>query len=525
MSAAPNPIPQGKKSGSEQTLLQLTVTTGDESAEIVVINNDLSLAAPRALGSLIVNLLPGIYKVRVRTGFASTDKLIVLRDGPKTVPFGEMEFSSPLPLPKTANTHEYHEQAAEEQSQKVHVTAGLGSAVFIFVREWTEKGNGLLLDPTLNPSAGLTLKSLDGTPVTDIAEKSAKFAADFPGDPWAACNIVLNPGPYLLCVKTLQGEFQQLIVAPPNWHVHAFLTLRNYCGEGQRQERRADLATAGISLSQSLQFKSANKSARLVELARLGLAQGRRVLSAITLGEILAGKFEDPMLGIFGGHLLLMEDPVNLDTLKIVVNNLRMMLGNDHPDVEALATRLNPPGTGYQVKVPPMLRKSWQLMLDATADQRCTVVRDSFAASILNRTRSGEPWLLWTEGAPAQLTESDLEAVLKEYLFGRQVAIDKGAFQNFFSDTIAHATRIIVDIAQAVFGNTTLVGSPGAPKGTKPKSGKPEGSKPEVTKQTEAIALPHPVSPETLKQLINNIGVPRYYVEDMLQKLNINIRD
>ena len=42
-----------------------------------------------------------------------------------------------------------------------------------------------------------------------------------------------------------------------------------------------------------------------MELARLGLTEQRRVLSDDLRRQMLALKFNDPMLGIFAGHLIL----------------------------------------------------------------------------------------------------------------------------------------------------------------------------------------------------------------------------
>jgi hypothetical protein len=192
----------------------------------------------------------------------------------------------------------------------------------------------------------------------------------------------------------VEGEFEQTIIAPPNWHVRIFTLLRTYTGN-HKQERKADLVSSAIMLSRSQDFQPNNEDARLVELARLGLTQKRRVLSNELRNEILAGKFDDPMLGILGGHLLLMESPVDCNLLEIVVKNLRSMLGAEHPDVEALALRLNSAQNPLEVSTPPMLQRSWGLILEATADQKATVLRQSFAGRIIRSTRAGDPWLLW----------------------------------------------------------------------------------------------------------------------------------
>jgi hypothetical protein len=515
MSAAQNTIPQGNKSTSEKKLVQLTVKVGDASAEVFLIDSDLSLVA-RDIGGLDEKLPPGIYKVRVRTGFLTSEKLLVLRSDPVTESFGASPFSSPVPLANTAKTHEYHEAAAEQESQKTHVQAGQGSSIFVFVREWTPPGSSSAAPTSIpNPATGLTLKAQDGTVVADVERTSSKSDSPFPGsDPWAACSIVLNPGAYRLGVSTPQGEYEQSIIAPKDWHVNVFLMLRNYEANDQ-QERKADLASAAVTLSSSRAFVP-NNDARLVELARLGLTQKRKVLSRELRSEILGGKFNDPMLGIFGGHLLLLEDKVDLQLLSQVVANLRYMVGSEHPDVEALAVALNERGRIFEVRVPPMLQRSWQVILDGTADQRAMVMRDGLAAQIIKSTCSGEPWLLWTSlGSSAQVQESDLEEVLKRHIFGRQSDVNV-------------SVKAPKQPARAKFSNMLVLGVE-AMAGAKESGGALEARGEAEEVQAEAEALPvetsTSISPDKMRELIRRMGVPRFCMEDLLKKLNVTVTE
>jgi hypothetical protein len=105
----------------------------------------------------------------------------------------------------------------------------------------------------------------------------------------------------------------------------------------------------------------------LVEHARVALAQGRRVLNG-KLEELLIFKFNDPIAGLIGGHLLLLEHDqghrADLGLLDTVVTNLRSLVGENHPDVQALSLRcasetLRAVGP---VVAPPMFERSLRIL-------------------------------------------------------------------------------------------------------------------------------------------------------------------
>jgi hypothetical protein len=182
-------------------------------------------------------------------------------------------------------------------------------------------------------------------------------------------------------------------------------------------------------LSETPGFSSNDQMLRMTELARVSLATKRemtgsdRPLMPEEIRTLLKEKFINPILGIYGAHLLLMEAPVNHQLLAEVVGNLRGLLG-PHPDVEAIAMRVDgipPPNTFDQ---PPMLRRSWSLLAEAS------VARPSLLSAALEARSTGQtvpegPWHIWrlpaattvdTEADPDALGLSDFEAALAENL-------------------------------------------------------------------------------------------------------------
>ena len=494
MCAEANRIPPVSASSSESTKkVQLTVTTGDTAAEIFVVDGDLRLCA-RDIGRLESWLTPGIYKVRVRTGPSTLEEFVLLRDVPVSRSFQALAFSTPVPLVNTAKTHEYHEHAAVEQSAKTHITAGHGSSIFVFARDWTPgwQESPAQPRPWIHPANGLRLKSLEGELVANIEENSTTLrnsGGDQSLDPWAACTIAVNPGSYELSVDTPEGEFAQTVVAPPGWHVHIFLLQHSYGVSGERSsggvQKRPDLASAAIMLSESQQFTPDGDEARLVELARLGLREQRRVLSS-ELRQMLAAKFNDPMLGILAGHLILMDASPDLTLLRTVVNNLRALLPIVHPDVEALGLQLND-NSPLQVSVPPMLRRSWTLILDATADQRAMVVRDSAAAKIIGQVCAVDPWLVCVQSSP--------EISGEEYEPPEQI--------------LQQALHEHLESVEATPGQRSQ-------EFVEPESA-PAGGAPMMTLE------PRSVNEQQVKQLIHSLGVPRFYVEDLLKNSGFDV--
>jgi hypothetical protein len=113
------------------------------------------------------------------------------------------------------------------------------------------------------------------------------------------------------------------------------------------------------------------------ETVRQGLLEGRNYIDTPTMRDILTGKFDDPMLGLYGAHLLLVEPTPDLATIQQVVHNLEGLLDPGHPDVVALSAayeraagtadqpdRANDLATRINALTgPPLLARSWDALL------------------------------------------------------------------------------------------------------------------------------------------------------------------
>jgi hypothetical protein len=380
-------------STSNPEKLHLRVTCEDSATEIFIIDGRFSLCG-RGIGHCDVELEPGIYKVKVRAGFETAEQHVVLRDHDEELKIPPFSFVSPAPLAGTSKTHDFHLTAAQEGSLAPDLLKGAGSSVFIFVRDWTSQEPPPEGKPATypNPGQGLSLRDMKGNVIADLTTEG-KRSDDW--EPWVSCHVQLDPGDYKLNIQMPSGGgVEQTIVASPNWQTQVFLLLTYYGTD--TDAKRADLQGGSIHLAPlGAGFKADNPLLRLAELARLGLANERKVLSE-EARELLKGKFENPMLGIFGVHLLLLDEKPDSVLLATVMNNLHALLPDGHPDVEALDLYLNH-GSSHTFDVPPMLRNSWSHIVQATAGNPQLVPLDCPAAEAALHQWGSSPWLLWLQ--------------------------------------------------------------------------------------------------------------------------------
>ena len=232
--------------------VRLTVTARDRAAEIFVIDSKLD-RVDRGIGSVITHQPPGVYKLKVRAGQATHEELVVLEKAPVVRVLDHLSIPSAVPLDQTAQSHEYHQEAALRESATPRVRLGDGSSIFIFARDWTPEGEPPVAGH--HPAERLELCSAEGAPLVDLQQASA---ADLERDPWAACRVEVVPGFYRLRVTSDTGSrFESAVMAQRGWQTQVFLLQRRNPVSPER--RRPDLAGASVAMTRSHQFAAGSR--------------------------------------------------------------------------------------------------------------------------------------------------------------------------------------------------------------------------------------------------------------------------
>lgn len=362
--------------------VKVMVEAANQATEIFVIDGNFSLV-DQGLGRLETSLPPGLYKIKFKAGsvIEEVHRVIAMGSGPVRVIGPEMRFSTSAPLSQTRTTREHHQHSATQLSRNVHHRLGQGSQLFVF-------GRDLESAPPKNVGLGLSLCNLGGETLVDLSRQSSQNSEQR----WAGCTVEVDPGTYRLRLKVgATGVLEQTLVASPGWQTQVFWLRRDY--GPSRPVRRADLANASILMAPiGRGFNPDRDDLRYTELARLGLINGRAVVPAEDLRQMLWAKHENPMLGILGAHMLLLATEPDIELLRTVVINLRRLVG-EHPDVQALTLWLGEDTPSF--KTPPMLRSSWRLIVQATATTPELVPVSSLAAQIADRLLGDGAWLVW----------------------------------------------------------------------------------------------------------------------------------
>jgi hypothetical protein len=378
-------------------LVRWNIDPGDPGAEIFIVDEAFNLV-DRGVSRLDVVLPFGLYKKRLRSGRSLVETVHLLDRSASPQAAGLPAFSSPAPIPATSRHRDYHEAAAKAAQQRIDVAAGRGGELMLMAREWREQDDapsGFL------PWQGVRIVDAAGALVADPAAGGERDSAR---DAWAAVSAEVDPGVYYLRIAEDGREREQALVVAPGWRTEAYL-LRKPRTPETRDKRRLRQA---IVMHRRGELLSAGDL--VLDQARVALADERLVLDG-ELGELLVEKFENPIAGILGGHLLIVEQArrpgPRIGRLDEVVVKLRALVGDRHPDVEALSLRCSDPELRSRrfPQVPPMFEASWQLMVEASHERRSVI-----GAKLWERLEACSPlspYLAWKVDEDAKAASRD----------------------------------------------------------------------------------------------------------------------
>jgi hypothetical protein len=393
---------------------RLNARAPDENTRIEVFDGNMrAIKLEHNLGAISLDLPAGVYSVRFHQGVNFTEKLAALMPETPVVdvaisPSEEPEFATAAPVPRTTTTHEWQSDPARDLSRSAPLPAPTGhnggSRAFFFLRNPFPGG-------TL-PN-GVTLHDLDGEKLLDLDAQGVRDKQCL------GANIELNPGPYRLRMPSRSSVVEQVVFTAAGWQAQVFLMTPE--GPGRQQ----NIGRISILMARNnFGFDFDRPDSRLTEAALRALTNRQNIPGA-DRSEMLWAKFENPMLGIYGGLLSLRRTKAEPMLIRKVFNNLHALVG-PFPDVLAIGwalalrdeqTRTDPAFMSmlrnpHACAAPPMLRESWEYLLRASAVERELIPRGSVADRIGGRLVSGTPWVTWLGVLPepeTALTPEGLE--------------------------------------------------------------------------------------------------------------------
>ena len=374
-------------------------------AEVLLIDGQQRLVK-REVQQLRVNVPPGVYTARVLIGEALRDELIVVHpDKPLTKQLTPPALASAIPLTGSATTHEYHQAAAQQATTtQVPLTPDADAALFILLREWTAEGVGrrssgpLALELMLRGADGANLHPFD----IDTADAT-------PQDRATAQGVRLRAGFYRLFSRWGDAAIEMPVYAIKDWQTQIYLL-----SQPTPHGLAPDFGRASIVWTRpGTGFDPNREDLRVLESLRAATESGRTHVTNRGLTEALYEKYDNPMLGLVSAHALFQRKAIDQGLLSTVTTNLERMLG-PIADVLALKLAVNPAATVPPVEYPPMLRWSWELLLQRSIDRPEIIARYSLAERVGSHTVGRGIWMSWIADLQGDRYSASMQPQMRE---------------------------------------------------------------------------------------------------------------
>jgi len=374
----------------------ISVDPMNPAAEITVLDHQLT-TAETGRGFFSHSFPFGLFKIQVQVGRDLQEIVVildrdvelnnlrvfddvVLRDRNGSVEFHEPRLATAIPLLGNAFTHEYHVAAAQvwTAAPRIRPIAQFGASykpataeIRIMARVWSGRNS---LHAQMLPWTEMSIVDARGRSLSTADQWSTESRA---ADALAKGILEVMPGAYFLKHPTSNNAtLEQSLFVPSGWilEVHLlFLRSRENSAEERYSLPRISMVMRPrLTAPGHPEAPDAAHDDGAFEAGRVALADERPILNA-RLEGLLLHKFTNPMAGIIGAHLLILEcerkagDP-RLEWLNEVVPNLRMLVGVDHPDVEAISLRC--PQESLRTVEPlrhlPIFERSWRLLVDTS---------------------------------------------------------------------------------------------------------------------------------------------------------------
>ena len=354
-----------------------------EDAKITVYNGWDEVEAEEN-GQVHSSLPKGLYTVRIEHADVISEK-VLRHDGGTNESIPQPQRQSAMPVFNTATTHEYYAFTSQEWSGKdtrdpIGVSLVTQGRLFIFIRALSAEHYR-----QQNLAEGLKLLDSHGAVLSAFDEAETERSPYG----WLALSAIAESGSYILSYRHGDEPRELPLYVYEGRNTQIFITYRG----GLRLE------TAAILLPSVWEsFNPNDRIAQAVDAALSGLQQGEDYLPREAMSMLLHGKFENPMLGLLGAHLLLLRKEPEESTVNIVIDNLRWLL-KDSPDVRALeliaAHRFEREPPSEPFNRPPMLRVGLEAIFRLSANYPELVPENSLFERISTRLYVDSPWVMW----------------------------------------------------------------------------------------------------------------------------------
>jgi hypothetical protein len=362
--------------------VELNLNCDNAAAELLVVDSDFRLVAHGA-PPLRTRVEPGIYALKAKIGAKTTERLELIepRAEPYRFELPAPRFESPMPLDGTATSREDQRQAPDQfmrsSGPKIVLDDAIGgiSSLVLFVRDTAHLSADLTAEQRelyAKGFEGFRLLHMDGRQHVNFDTEAVKqFENGYLG-----AQVQLAAGPYVLAWGHDEEQTCLAINAVRGWALQVFLRLQPVGGDPLHL--RPAFCDAAFAMDRiDAGYSAAREDFRTMEAARIAMLDRRAIAGGQKMRALLTGRCTNPMLNLYGGHLLVAAPKCDFDLLAQVITNTATVLGSLYPDLVALAWAYEsgagkrPPGFDMRpwpeilaaLEGPPLLTPSWDLLL------------------------------------------------------------------------------------------------------------------------------------------------------------------
>ncbi|HEX8262690.1 MAG TPA: hypothetical protein VF547_07435 [Allosphingosinicella sp.] len=397
----------------------LTINTHSD-AEVFIIDASLELIDYH-VGATSRDLDSGLYKIKVDRGGAIREQLVALESDDAELDLRIDHFPAVAPIgPMLGADAEAVQSLVREALDKAE-QRWPGADLIVLLCHWAS-GRG---DPG-RPFAGIRLFPWRASGLAfNVVEAPSVFARLGELD-WAAAAVPVAAGKreYILEMKDRSRTSRQVLLTAPGWQTRIFLRRRpapSVTGHKDPCEAR-DTIDVSIQMGRRGAPCVYCDHYETIEVSRNILAKGRALATPELILSLLHGKFDNPIHGIVGLHLMLglleyaklhPDSDMGADHLRtttgrepsdyvaMVLRNLSDVLAvrddEDLPaDLVALQARAGfATDRHFRVKAPPMFWASWDALRSNAVENGCV----SIGRDLWQSLGDGAPWgpyLAWS---------------------------------------------------------------------------------------------------------------------------------